>query len=604
MTYDVVCPVDDQAGHPGDLEWLYIATTELDAEPDKIAALERLLEATTRRMDASFGALTIPERNIRLRHAAGCAEDDGSAQAYRHAHTYVMGYVQRRRAALVANRPPADSPSTPCKLLAVPVHGPHRKPIGALAFTKPASQADFERRELYVAKHAARLMQTCLEAGYDTLTGLLTRTALERQGLRLMAVCEPDRPHSLIYLDIDDLHVINEAFGFACGDRAVTDIGRLLRPPYLSEEALAGRIAGGCFAVLIPDCHPVQALQRAQALQSEIGKLAVGSPQPMMLSASCGVAGIPRGGDAFSRALIAAELACRAARERGRSRSDVYLDVEDGAIRRRDDILSVVRLRTALESDSLQIFAQRIVPLADLRQTSGIECLVRLVAEDGSMVEPAQFFDAAQRYQLARAVDEWMIDRTLVLLQPFAELLFNGGIRVAFNLSEQSLCEDGFVGFLEERLASCEIAPGLIVCEIAESALLRHPTRIRAVARCLKALGCCVALDNFGTTPASLTQLEDTLPDIIKLDGRTVSDGLADEDTRQTVRTLAARAAALQIECIAAHASSPTAMHRLRALGIRLAQGNHLHRPAPLGQVMDALREEEQRQLEQLYQPP
>ena len=76
---------------------------------------------------------------------------------------------------------------------------------------------------------------------------------------------------------------------------------------------------------------------------------------------------------------------------------------------RRSAILSVVRLRAALEKDRLQIFAQRIVPLQDLAKTSGIECLARLVAEDGEAVPPTDFIFAAQRYQLSRAIDEWVV---------------------------------------------------------------------------------------------------------------------------------------------------------------------------------------------------
>src|SRR5690606_36455740 len=99
-------------------------------------------------------------------------------------------------------------------------------------------------------------------------------------------------------------------------------------------------------------------------VQAQVNEIALGRPpQRITLSASCGIARVPKAASAFGKGLAAAELACRMAKERGRNRTEVYLDVDDSMMHRHSDILSAVRVRAALDKDRLQIHSQRIVSL-------------------------------------------------------------------------------------------------------------------------------------------------------------------------------------------------------------------------------------------------
>ena len=591
-------------GAPTDeLEWLFALMTELHGSCGETAAFEQLLTSALAQMGGSFAALVIPDRQLDFTCASPAVEHDDAARTYRSGRSHLLGYVQRRAAAVVANRAPgAESNAPTCKILAVPIARPGGRQPGLLAFYRPISLPDFDRRHLSLALHVGRQAEALLDSQYDPATGLLTRAVLEREAARVIELYGADEPHAVVYIDIDHLHIVNEMFGFDAGDEAIARVAALLRPPRLRENALASRIAGDRFVAFLPVCDTMEATQWSQSLAREAAGIGIGElEQPLSLTVSCGIARVPRPPAQFSRAITAAELACRTAKERGGSRSEVYLDIDDSMMHRRSDILSVVRLRAALEKDRLQVFAQRIVPLHDLAKTSGIECLARLVAEDGDVVPPADFLSAAQRYQLARAVDEWMVRHALGTAQPYGSLLQHGAIHLSLNLSEQSLADAEFMHGLEERLVRSSFGPGLVTLEVSEGVALRNASRMESLARRLKSLGCRLALDDFGASAHAASLLATLKPDRVKVDGALVRDLLASPQAEATLRRVMQLAAAHRIECVAMHAETVAITRRLAEIGMGFAQGNAVHQAQPLEALLEALADEESQELRRLY---
>ena len=261
----------------------------------------------------------------------------------------------------------------------------------------------------------------------------------------------------------------------------------------------------------------------------------------------------------------------------------------------------LAHLRAALEKDRLQIFAQRIVPLTDPAKTSGIECLARLVAEDGEAVPPTDFLSAAQRYQLSRAVDEWIVRHALGTAQPYSSLLQHGPIRLSLNLCEQSLHDDEFLRALEDRLVRSSFGPGLVMLEITEAVALRNAERTEMLARRLKRLGSRLALDDFGASGHSAPLLASLKPDCVKIDGAHVRDLLVSPQAEATVRRAMMLADAHRIECVAMHAETVAITRRLAEIGVGFAQGNAIHRAEPLTALLEALAVEESQELRRLY---
>jgi EAL domain-containing protein (putative c-di-GMP-specific phosphodiesterase class I) len=120
-----------------------------------------------------------------------------------------------------------------------------------------------------------------------------------------------------------------------------------------------------------------------------------------------------------------------------------------------------------------------------------------------------------------------------------------------------------------------------LIFEVAEVAAARDLPRMLSSMQRLSELGCRFALDNFGISATSMASLGALPVDYVKLDGTLVRGVDDDEDRAELIRALATVARALGRDVIATCAERHSAIELLPRLGIELAQGHCLGRPAP-----------------------
>ena len=102
---------------------------------------------------------------------------------------------------------------------------------------------------------------------------------------------------------------------------------------------LAARISGDRFAIFLPEVSAEVAQEAAENLRSGFEKLSfVRERHTVDISASFGVAVVSEGQHPLSHALASAEIACKAAKDRGRNRVEIYADGDQSIVRRYTDI--------------------------------------------------------------------------------------------------------------------------------------------------------------------------------------------------------------------------------------------------------------------------
>jgi EAL domain-containing protein (putative c-di-GMP-specific phosphodiesterase class I) len=290
----------------------------------------------------------------------------------------------------------------------------------------------------------------------------------------------------------------------------------------------------------------------------------------------------------FDRAIAAAELACKSAKSHGRGRVELYAREDSSMMRRHDDAVAVGQLRQALRSGRLLLFAQRIAPLKP-SGLDGYELLLRLRAEDGSLVAPGPLIRAAQRYQLLPSIDLWVIQRTLELLAPFRGLLKTRNLSISINISGQSLCDEACMEQFKERLRQTRLPPGCLTVEITEQSAVRNLGQAHAAIAQLQALGCRFALDDFGTGTNSLAYLKNLQIGRVKIDGSFISDILTNRNSQATVKAIVELTRELSIETVAEYVETREIARAVQALGIDYAQGYAFGRPEPLEGLLERL---------------
>ncbi len=575
-----------------DLELLLGAAQDESANSDATDDFARLVQGCVDHLDCAVGALLIPDKNI-----AVCRTGDGTppragAEVLTRTHRHLIGWTQLHRQTMTANRPVPNGPfaNVQYKILACPVmHGAQRV-LGALVLFKPLTAPDFDLRQVRIVELLARRVAFILLNAYDPTTGLLTRPAFEK---RAHAVLTPEslRRHDncVIYIDIDRLHVLNENLGMHVGDDVIVRVAEVIRRN-LSPRMLASRISGDRFAVFMPEASVDTAQDVAENLRDGIERLSfVQGRQTVDVTASFGIAGIADGQHPLSHALASAEIACKAAKDRGRNRVEIYADGDQSIVRRYTDITLIGTVRSALLDQRFRLEAQPIVPLNGAPATPKYELLLRMSDECGDIVPPDKFLSAAERYQLAPAIDRWVVRRVLEVLKPHADKLLAQDACFAVNISGQSLGDQEFAAFIEAALRDSGLPLSLLSFEVTETAAVANIVRAEALIRRLRELGCAVALDDFGRGLSSLTYLK-TLPVThLKIDGTFVRDVVADERSQAMLSAIVQLARAMKLKTIAECVESDAICAVTRSLGVEYGQGFSLGRPVPLEKVLAGL---------------
>jgi EAL domain-containing protein (putative c-di-GMP-specific phosphodiesterase class I) len=163
-------------------------------------------------------------------------------------------------------------------------------------------------------------------------------------------------------------------------------------------------------------------------------------------------------------------------------------------------------------------------------------------------------------------------------------MLAGAGCPVQLNLSARSVGDLDVLEHIERCIEECAVAPGMLVFEITETAIVEEEEAARIFAERLHALGCKLALDDFGTGYGTLTYLKQIPLDFLKLDIEFVRDLLSNSASRHVVDAVLALARDFGLQTVAEGVEDADTLDLLRQLGVDFAQGYHLARPEPFAE--------------------
>ena len=585
-----------------ELEWLFNITGKLKSVTDDRKVVSELLRAATERMQCVLGLLLVPERRMALEYAVDQTQAAALRRAVGNLRKHLMAWAQRHHRPLVINgNDAAERLSARCKILSVPIVREGGRVVGVLAFFNPREAQDFSQRHVFLARHLGRQTASLVDAQFDLMTGLYTRDGLEH-------VYGQDRDDSaggagsVIYIDVDRMQVVNELHGFELGNEVIVRVAELVGAPTIAEGAIAARVSGDRFALVMPRSETRVAAGIAANLQAAVARLVIGPAQePVEVSISCGVAALVDMPQGLARALAAAEVACKKAKERGRDRVELYACEDSSMMRCHDDAIAVGQLRAAIKTDRLLLYAQRIVPLQNASLPGGYELLMRMRDPNGAIVAPGPLVSAAQRYQLLPSVDRCVVKRALEMLCPYRSMLTSRGISMSINVSGQSIADEEFVNMFAEQLQAARLPAGSVTVEITEQAAVTNLARANDMTRRLGALGCRVALDDFGTGANSLVSLKSLQIARVKIDGGFVRDIVTNQRSQATVRAIVELAKGYSIDTVAEYVENREIADTVRRLGVDYAQGYAFGKPEPLDELLASLGRDESRRLHRLF---
>ena len=568
------------------LEWLH-ASSLAEADEGGVAdPIERLIRALTDSLDADVAIACIPGHQFER-----CVSGSDSQLAQVEALRLVASGDLARRAkedglTLCVNKARTSAGTPAFRFASAPLRR-HGAVIGVLAvFAHHARRALGTRDTRLVERSALRLVEL-VESRVDRATGLPTRAVLEDHVLA-SAQRRADG-QCLVYLDVDQMHALNDLFGFDVGDDVLRRIAGLWPAGEIAEGGLMGRLSGDRFAAVLDGCTLNRGRGWAEAARARVEELILPPGcKGFRLSASFGVSTIEIG-ERFETALARATTAGRAAKDRGRNRVEVFAATDLSLLQRQDDLHLFRELCMAIEARRFRLLAHAIVPLADPTQPTHYDLLVRLVDSSGALLEPARFMSAARRYQMLPQLDKGVIELALAEIEPYAALLEARGAVCWINISGSTLGQPDIADAIRLQIKRSGISGRMIGFEITENAAIENIEAATRFIQRVRELGCGVALDDFGTGFSSLAYLKSLAAQAIKIDGSFIRDLLSDGRSQALVSAVLEIARQLGLDTVAEYVETAAVAARLKALGVTYGQGHLYGRPAPLREVLDAL---------------
>jgi diguanylate cyclase (GGDEF)-like protein len=548
-----------------------------------------ILKTGLERMGCALAALWVPDKNIAL--SLTRSGQPMSPESLQRAERHLMAWMQLQQRTIVINHisKVATDVAAPYKILACPVRHPSERVMGVLALFNPPSAEDFDLHQTRIAEVLAKRATSIIQAQYDPSTGLMTRQAFERQASALLAPPTSAEAHVILYLDIDRLHVINETFGMHVGDDVIVSVAECMAKS-LPAGALSARISGDRLAALIPNSDMSAAAIVAEKIRAAAAAIVPRAGQGSFeVSACLGVAPIGRSDNPLAHALATAEIACKAAKDRGRNRVEMFQDSDQSIIRRHTDILVIGKLRDALGNNSFRLDAQPILPLRGNYGRPRFELLIRMLGDRGEIIPPGKFLSAAERYQLMPTVDRWVVHRACELLGEHSASVGEDIARFAINLSGQSLQDESFLEFVVGEINTSALPPGVLCFELTETATIGNLVKAQNFIRRLQDLGCQFALDDFGTGVSSLAYLKDLSVNYLKIDGSFVRDAITNSRSESMIKAIAQLAKVMCMETIAEYVETDVLRARMADLGVDYGQGFAMGKAQPLEDLLREL---------------
>ncbi len=458
----------------------------------------------------------------------------------------------------------------PCKLVASIVVNAENEVIGSLAIANQGDAKDFTNSDRNLIDVMAKKASKIAQSNFDQLTGLENNHSFE---LIIMDLLKQSWAtgvnHAIANIDINRMAVINDISGRDAGDLLLKKVGQKFASMVRSRDVVA-RIGSDKFGVLLENCDLATAEVVLRKIADEVSKIDLNwQGDSYEVSVSIGIAPINSQSKSVTSVLNAAETACNLSKEHGRNTLHVLEMDDSDLLFRKNQIMWVGRIQSALRDDQFQLHAQLIRPVNSAEQIPHYEILIRLREADGSIVEPGKFLPAAESFYLMSSIDHWVIDRAFSQLAESGQVMASPLCRISVNLSGQSLNDPvNLVNYIREKLFHYSLDGSAICFEITESAAISKIDDASQFIEQVRTLGCSFSLDDFGTGLSSFAYLKNLRVDYLKIDGSFVKEIMSDPVCESIVSAITQVGHSMNLKIIAEFVDNDALGTRLAEIGV------------------------------------
>lgn len=422
---------------------------------------------------------------------------------------------------------------------------------------------------------AAAALTTMLR---DSLTGLLQRSVFIDRVEHALARLDhyPSGLIAMVYIDIDHLKLVNDAFGHTIGDLLLVEFAHRLKTALRPEDTIS-RLGSDTFALLLEDVASYSAVVNTiEHLYKSLDQPFLIAEQPIQVDAIMGIAF----GDIDSKhpedLLRAASMAMYQAKQTSGERYRLFEDAMQTHIE--GNLRLEIALRQAIPNQELVLHYQPIVAIRS-KETIGFEALVRWQHPEQGLLSPAKFIQLAEKTGLIIPLGWWVLREACRQLRVWQDTTEATDLFVSVNMSSKQFSQGDIVDKITSILAETQLNGSNLKLEITESVLIENSASIVEQLVRIRALGIKLSIDDFGTGYSSLSYLYRFPFDTLKIDRSFIEDADTSYDKLEILQSMVRLAWNLGLELVAEGIETEKHYSQLKALRCESGQGYLFSRP-------------------------
>ncbi len=371
---------------------------------------------------------------------------------------------------------------------------------------------------------------------------------------------------TLILLNVDRFSHINDLYGYAQGNYIIEEIGKTLKLLEGSGSRLY-HIGIDEFLLLSQNKTPEQTDETVALIQKRFQNSSF-THDEIDFNITFTIAIVENEQDnLFNKA----DLAIKEARLISSNRIQRYHEEMSVIKDIQNNLKWFKEVKHALREDRIIPYFQPIYN-NQTKKIEKYECLVRMLKED-DVISPFFFLKVAEETGLLTQITHVMLEKSA---QVFADNAYNFSI----NITPHDLQDSDFASYVKSVLDTYNIEPSRLVLEILENNSLDSLPNSRKNIKQLHALGCSIALDDFGAQCQNFANILDLQLNSIKIDGSFIKN-LRDEMSRKMVDSIVYFAKNVNIDLVAEFVCDEEIFQIVNELGIKYSQGYYISEPLP-----------------------
>ena len=406
----------------------------------------------------------------------------------------------------------------------------------------------------------------------DASTGFLHRSELlSALGERIASPAAGGTRH-LALIKLDKFATLEREVGITASEEILVQFAKVLKET-LHPKEIVGRLGGVKFLVLLErgNEHDVEAWgkQLLSKLQKHVTQI---KDKAVSITGTIGLTVISHGQVNLDAAVMDAIDACKRGGVRGGNQAVVSDKADtDNRVQSYDQVW-VKHIKAALMENRFRLVQQ---PVASLQgeDPAMYDVLVRMIDGQGKEVLPSEFMAAAERNDLMKNIDRWVVGASL----SFAAQRKPGCLFV--RLSKDTVKDATFQGWLDNHVRSARAEPGRLCFQVPETTAATHVTQVKELSTSLRQRGFRFAIDGFGSGRDSQGLLDAIPLNFVKIDGALVQSLSGDQQLQQRTRTLVEAATKRLIQTIAERVEDANTMAVLWQIGVQYIQGYFINEP-------------------------